>query len=115
MGIRKKEREVVILIEAYYELLVNKGPFITITAFLIMYGYTIYILHKTGRGSVRERIFFSVLIIAILPKFLAQGTLMIVHGAYGPFLAEISNLAPVLYIVVYNEILMRRERLNAEQ
>lgn|SRR5690625_3487866 len=97
------------MIEQYYELLVNYGPFITIAAFLTMYGYTIYKLHQTKQGSVRDRIFFSVLIVALLPKFLAQLTLMIVHGAYGPFLAEISNLAPVLYIVVYNEILMKRE------
>ena len=97
------------MIEQYYELLVNYGPFITIAAFLTMYGYTIFKLHQTKRGSVRDRIFFSVLIVALLPKFLAQLTLMIVHGAYGPFLAEISNLAPVLYIVVYNEILMNRE------
>lgn len=95
-------------VEAYYEILVNRGPFITIVAFLVMYGYTIYTLHKTKVGSMRDRIFFSVLVIALLPKFLAQMTLMVVHGAYGPFIAEISNLAPVLYIIVYNEVLMRK-------
>src|SRR5699024_7570509 len=97
------------MIEQYYELLVNYGPFITIAAFLTMYGYPIYKLHQTKQGSVRGRRFFSVLIVALLPKFLAQLTLMIVHRGYGPFLAEISNLAPVRYIVVYNEILMKRE------
>lgn len=96
------------MIETYYELLVNYGPFITIVAFFTMYGYTIAKLHESKRGSIRDRVFFSVLIVALLPKFLAQLTLMLAHGAYGPFLAEISNLAPVLYIVIYNERLLRK-------
>jgi len=96
------------MIEQYYELLVNYGPFITIAAFFAMYGYTIVKLHQTKQGTIWDRVFFSVLIVALLPKFLAQLTLMLVHGAYGPFLAEVSNLAPVLYIVVYNEYLLRR-------
>lgn len=96
------------MIDKYYEILVNYGPFITIAAFLTMYGYTIYKLHQTKQGTIKDRVFFSILIVALLPKFLAQLTLMIVHGAYGPFLAEVSNLAPVVYIVVYNEILLRR-------
>lgn len=96
------------MIEQYYEWLVNFGPFITIVAFFTMYGYTIVKLHQSKQGSIRDRVFFSVLIVALLPKFLAQLTLMLVHGAYGPFLAEISNLAPVLYIVVYNEYLLRK-------
>jgi len=103
------------MIENYYELLVNYGPFITIVAFILMYGYTIYKLHKTKKGSVRDRIFFSILVVALLPKFLAQMTLMIVYGAYGPFLAEISNLAPVLYIIVYNEYLIRKGAINYDR
>jgi|SRR5699024_2776413 len=102
------------MIEHYYELLVNYGPFVTIVAFFVMYGYTIYKLHQTKVGSIKDRVFFSVLIIALLPKFLAQLTLMLVHGAYGPFLAEISNLAPVLYIVAYNEHLLRRGKRYKE-
>jgi len=96
------------LVETYYEWLVNYGPFITIAAFFTMYGYTIFKLHQTKEGTKWDRIFFSVLIVALLPKFMAQLTLMIVHGAYGPFLAEISNLAPVIYIVIYNEYLLRK-------
>lgn len=101
--------------EQYYEVLVNYGPFITIAAFFTMYGYTIYKLHQNKVGTIWDRIFFSVLIVALLPKFLAQLTLMLVHGAYGPFLAEISNLAPVIYIVTYNEVLLRRERRKQER
>lgn len=96
------------MVETYYEWLVNYGPFITIAAFFTMYGYTIFKLHQTKEGAKWDRIFFSVLIVALLPKFMAQLTLMIVHGAYGPFLAEISNLAPVIYIVIYNEYLLRK-------
>lgn len=96
------------MIETYYDWLVNYGPFITIAAFFTMYGYTIFKLHQSKAGSIRDRVFFSVLIVALLPKFLAQLTVMLVHGAYGPFLAEISNLAPVIYIVIYNEYLLRK-------
>ena len=103
------------MIENYYELLVNYGPFITIAAFITMYGYTIFKLHQTKKGSVRDRIFFSVLVIALLPKFMAQLTLMLVYGAYGPFLAEISNLAPVLYIISYNEYLLRKGAIDHDR
>lgn len=98
------------MIESYYEYLVNYGPFITIIAFFVMYGYTIYKLHSAQAGTIKDRVFFSVLVVALLPKFLAQLTLMLVHGAYGPFLAEISNLAPVLYIIVINEYFLRRKK-----
>src|SRR5699024_5831131 len=96
------------MIEQYYELLVNYGPFITIAAFFTMYGYTIFKLHQSKAGSIRDGVFFSVVIVALLPKLFVHVTVMLVHGAYWPFLAEISNLAPVIYIVIYNEYLLRK-------
>ena len=95
-----------------YEYLVNYGPLFTMTMFIIMYTYTIYNIHKNKTGSVYNRVFFSVLTLALVPKFIAQLTLMIVHGAYGPFLAEVANLAPVIYIIIINEYFMHKNKVE---
>mgnify|MGYP001221487870 FL=1 len=96
------------MLETYYEFLVNRAPIITVLAFFSMYGYTIYFKHKNKDASKRDRIFFSILTVALLPKFMAQLTLMLTVGAYMPFMAEVSNLLPVIYIIVLNEVFLRK-------
>lgn len=103
------------VLERNYELLVNYGPFVTTTAFIIMYTYTIYDIHVNKVGTLFNRVFFSVLAVALIPKFLAQLTLMVVHGAYGPFVAELSNLLPVLYIILANEYYIRSNKKIASE
>ena len=91
-----------------YDVLVTYGPFVTILGFFGFYGIMIYLVHKNGQGTVFNRISFSLLFMALLPNFFAHLSLAIVHGAWSPFLAEVVNIAPVIYYIAANEYYYRK-------
>lgn len=98
------------MIEQYYELLVNRGPIVTIIGFLGFYAIMIYGKHQRKTFTSFDRYAFLLLFIALLPNFLAHFALMIVHGAYMPFVAEVVNIVPVIYYVLLNEYYLRKEK-----
>lgn len=91
-----------------YDVMVTYGPIITILGFLGFYGMTIYSLHKSGEGSKITRYSFLLLFFALLPNFFAHLSLAVVHGAWSPFVAEVVNITPVVYLLIVNEIFLKR-------
>lgn len=91
-----------------YDTLVDKGPWITITGFLVFYAVMIYTLYKVGTGSTGQRWAFLALLIALTPNFFAHLSLAIVHGAWTPFIAEVVNIVPVVIYLILNEYYIRK-------
>lgn len=103
------------LLDTYYEFLVNVNPFISMTAFLVMYTYTIIFKHKHKDASIRDRIFFLILTVALVPSFLVAVVVLIKYQIYGLIFAQSANLFPVIYIIILNEYYLRKYGSNEER
>lgn len=95
-------------LESNYDVLVNVAPYITGAGFISFYILMHYILIKSGEGSRLFTWAFSLLLIALLPNFIAHATLLVVHGAVAPFVVEIINILPVVTYIILNEYYIRK-------
>lgn len=96
------------LLDKYYEFLVNVNPLISMTAFLIMYTFTIIYKIKHKDASIRDRVFFSILTVALVPSFLVAVVVLFKFKIYGLILAQSANLFPVIFIIFLNEYYLRK-------